>query len=224
MEFELDRTERRIIGVLIEKELTTPDRYPMTVNALTTGCNQKNNRDPIMTLADFEVEGALRNLFVRGWATNSTDGGRLVKWKHRVSDKLGVTATEAAVLAELLLRGPQQPGELRTRAHRMQSLPTQGDLMEVVEGLMAKTPPLVVCLGRRDGERANRYGQTLAEDAASPVAEPEPLPPSAASTDGAVAPPPPIENPGPAADRLDALEERVAALEEALRALREELG
>ena len=165
MEAELDPTQRRIIGVLIEKALTTPDSYPLTVNALVAGCNQKSNRDPVMQVQDFEVEGALRALFVREWVTNTNAGGRAIKWRHRIDHKLGLEGAPLAVLAELLLRGPQQPGELRARAARMAPIATQEDLLQVLQSLMDRLPPLVTRIPRRPGERADRYGQTLAEDA-----------------------------------------------------------
>ena len=108
MSMELDKTARRIIGVLIEKELSTPNLYPLTPNALRNGCNQKNNRDPVFQLQEFEIEGALRSLFVQEWVTNvSTANSRVLKWKHRADEKMALSKEELPIMAELLLRGAQ---------------------------------------------------------------------------------------------------------------------
>lgn len=156
----LDRTARRILGVLVEKELTTPEQYPMSVNAIVNGANQKSNREPIMQCQEFEIEGALRSLYVAQWVTNLTvPGGRTLKWKHRFAERLGLDRKETAVLTELLLRGAQQPGELRQHAARMAPLPQIGDLEEVLASLAKKG--LAKNLGRRPGERAPRYDHTL---------------------------------------------------------------
>jgi uncharacterized protein YceH (UPF0502 family) len=214
VEAELDPTQRRIIGVLIEKSLTTPDGYPLTLNALVTGCNQKSNRNPVMQVRDFEVEGALRALFLGEWVTNTNVGGRAIKWRHRIEHKLGLEGAPVAVLADLLLRGPQQPGELRAHASRMVSIATQEELLRVLQELMDRMPPLVRRIPRAPGERADRYGQTLADDGPSeavtespPAAETSPpAPPSDASVDTATP-----------------LEERVAALEREVASLRRQI-
>ncbi|MAE95070.1 MAG: hypothetical protein CL910_10455 [Deltaproteobacteria bacterium] len=196
----LDRTERRIVGVLIEKELTTPNQYPLSLNGLITGCNQKNNRDPVVSFEQFEVEGALRALFVRKWVASVSDGGRVTKWRHRVSELMQLDRPTIAVLAELLLRGAQQPGELRTRASRMApALATADDAKQVLDAMMSGPEPLVVCRGRDKGARADRYDHTLwteteialGDGVAAPrmaVAAPEPV---AAPTPSVSAPPAP---------------------------------
>jgi uncharacterized protein YceH (UPF0502 family) len=206
---DFDPTERRIVGVLIEKALATPDYYPMTLNALVTACNQKNNRDPVTSYAEFEVDGALRSLVDKKWVTYVEGGGRVRKWKHRVDERLGVSTPELAVLAELLLRGAQQPGELRSRSGRMANIPTQEALMELLDQLSKRLPPLVVKLPRQPGERAERFGQTLAPD----------------GTDAAPASPPRAAEPGiPApAPAAGSLPERIERLERQLAALRSEL-
>src|SRR5215469_2097152 len=117
----LDMRERRVLGVLVEKAKTTPDTYPLSVNALVTGSNQKSNRDPILNLTDLEVEDALARCQKAGLAIKIT-GGRVVRWKHNLYDAWHVDKVELAVLGELLLRGPQTEGELRTRASRMEPL------------------------------------------------------------------------------------------------------
>jgi uncharacterized protein len=134
----LDAIQRRVLGVLIEKAKTTPAGYPMSVNAIVTGCNQKNNRDPAMTLDDFSVEKALDQLRNMGAVTEIDWVGRVSKWKHLGYEWLGVKNTEMAVMAELLLRGAQALGDLRARAARMEPIADLTDLKPVVAGLVAR--------------------------------------------------------------------------------------
>ncbi len=162
----LDPTECRILGVLLEKSLATPEYYPLTVNGLVTGCNQKSNRHPITEVQDWEVEGALQSMRNQGWAEPAGTGGRAVKWRHKVDVRLGLSAKEMAVLTELLLRGPQQPGELRGRASRMSEIATQEALQELLDKLARNDPPLVRRNARVPGERADRWGQTIGREAA----------------------------------------------------------
>src|SRR5215468_2127764 len=119
----LDARQRRVLGVLIEKAKTTPAGYPMSVNAIVTGCNQKSNRDPLMTLDDFGVEKALDELRNMGAVSEVDWVGRVSKWKHQAYEWLGVSKPEIAVMTELLLRGAQAVGELRGRAARMEPIP-----------------------------------------------------------------------------------------------------
>jgi uncharacterized protein YceH (UPF0502 family) len=112
--------ERRILGVLVEKAKTTPDVYPLSVNALVTGCNQKSNRDPVLTMTDLEVEDALISAQQKGLAIKITGSGRVIRWRHALYEAFQVDKQDLAVLAELLLRGPQTEGELRSRASRME--------------------------------------------------------------------------------------------------------
>jgi uncharacterized protein YceH (UPF0502 family) len=113
--------ERRVLGVLVEKAKTTPDTYPLSINALVTGCNQKSNRDPILNLSETDVEEALASAQQKGLAIKIT-GGRVVRWRHALYEAFNVDKVELAVLAELLLRGPQTEGELRARAARMEPI------------------------------------------------------------------------------------------------------
>jgi uncharacterized protein len=115
----LDLHERRVLGVLVEKAKTTPDAYPLSVNALVSGCNQKSNRDPLLNVSDFEVEDALTRCKEKGLAVKIT-GGRVVRWRHQLYESWAVDKHDLAVLGELLLRGPQTEGELRSRAERME--------------------------------------------------------------------------------------------------------
>ena len=140
---------RRILGVLVEKAKTTPDAYPLSLNALTTGCNQKSNRDPVMNLSTEEVEDALEELRSQGALAEVHGDGRVVRYRHYMKDWLGVDGVELAIMTELLLRGTQTVGELRTRASRMapSQLPDLASMEPVLQALMdrklvvAVTPP-----------------------------------------------------------------------------------
>ena len=132
--------ERRVLGVLVEKAKTTPGSYPLTLNGLTTGCNQKSNRDPVLELDSDDVEDALESLRAKKAVAEVHGDGRAVKYRHHMKDWLGVDGTELAVMAELLLRGAQTVGELRGRAARMckGQLPDMGTLRPVLQSLVAK--------------------------------------------------------------------------------------
>lgn len=157
-----DITERRVLGTLIEKSLATPDVYPLTLNALVSGCNQKSNRDPVMSLESFEIDGALQALKIKGFVTMvEREGGRTVRYGHRLGERLGLGAPELAVLAELLLRGPQTTNELKTRTARMGASLSA----EAVEALLGKRAegdrPLFRLSPRRPGERYPRWRHLL---------------------------------------------------------------
>jgi uncharacterized protein len=146
----LDPHERRVLGVLIEKAKTTPDAYPLSLNALVTGCNQKSNRDPVLNLSDSEVESALTGLQKKGLVVRLQSSGRVERWRHIAYEAWRVEKTELAVLAELLLRGPQTEGELRGRASRMEPIEDLDKLRAVLKPLAERR--LVVYLtpeGRR---------------------------------------------------------------------------
>src|SRR5436309_10258098 len=134
----LDPIQRRVLGVLIEKAKTTPAAYPMTVNAIVLGCNQKNNRDPLMTLAADDVERTLEELRVLGAVTEAAESTRTAKFRHRGYEWLGVERAELAVMAELLLRGAQTLGDLRTRAARMEPIPDLPALKPIVGALVKR--------------------------------------------------------------------------------------
>lgn len=141
--------ERRVLGVLVEKAKTTPEAYPLSLNALVTGCNQKSNRDPVMNLADHEVEDVLVNCQKQGLAIKIT-GGRVERWRHSLYEAWRADKVELAVLAELLLRGPQTEGELRTRASRMEPIADLDALRPILRNLAERR--LIVYLteeGRR---------------------------------------------------------------------------
>jgi hypothetical protein len=177
----LEPLEGRVLGVLIEKERTTPDGYPLSLNALLNGCNQKSNRDPMPSAGERDVNDAILRLRVAGLVEFvQLAGQRVEKYRHKAGAALHLQPAELAVLAELLLRDAQQPGELRTRAVRMHPLPTAEALQEALDALSAKG--LVVRHERRQGERTARWSQVLAPAAGTP----RPTAPSAAPT-----PPPP---------------------------------
>lgn len=134
----LDRTERRVLGVLVEKAKTTPDAYPMTLNGLRTGANQKSNRAPQMQLEPEEIEDALERLREYGAASEVQSDGRVAKYRHYIYAWMGIDKYEAAVMAELLLRGEQTLGELRGRAARMEDIPDQSSLKPILQRLMQK--------------------------------------------------------------------------------------
>ena len=140
----LGSRQRRVVGVLVEKAKTTPDGYPMTINALTNGCNQKSNRWPLMNLSQEEIEQALQELREAGAVVEIQGGGRVPKYRHQMYEWLGVDKVELAVMAELLLRGEQTVGELRARASRMEPIADLNQLRPVLQSLSNKK--LVVLL------------------------------------------------------------------------------
>ncbi len=161
---KLEPIEARLLGVLIEKDFTTPEQYPLSLNALTAGCNQKSNRDPVLDLNDSEVYAATGKMIVKGWAGSvHPAGSRVERFRHNAGEMLGIGRAQVAVVAELLLRGPQQPGELRARVSRMVDIPSQSGLMDVLAPMLASG--LVVRLDPQPGSRAESYGQTVAPGA-----------------------------------------------------------
>ena len=162
MEILLNNLEVRVLGAFIEKELTTPDYYPLSPNALTNACNQKSNRDPVMQLDEQQVLEAVESLRKKGLAMQSQDAGsRVVKYRHSLRERLYLEEQELAVLAELLLRGPQTPGEIRARADRMATLPSLEEADAVLQELLDKEPPLICKLDRQPGRKEHRYAHLL---------------------------------------------------------------
>lgn len=155
----LNDIERRVLGVLIEKSMAAPEYYPMTVNSIVTGCNQKNNRDPIMDLDEASVESTLEELRKRGLVSIvlPAPGARTNRFKHEVAARFGWEKRVTAVITELLLRGPQTPGELRSRCGRLVTFESLEAVMTTLEYLQNSDPPLVKTLPRRPGQSAVRY-------------------------------------------------------------------
>jgi len=224
-ELRLEPLEARVLGVLIEKELTTPESYPLSLNALVNGCNQKNNRDPLLSVGEAAVNDVILKLRVAGLVEFvQLAGQRVEKYRHKAAAALHLEPAEVAVLAELLLRGPQQPGELRSRAERMHPLPTLEALQTVLDSLAGKG--LAMRLDRVPGERAVRWAQTLAP-AAPPAGAP--VAPAGPATASARPAEPPASGHAPAAGsdlvaRVAALETDVARLSRRLRELESQAG
>ncbi len=226
----LDRIEQRVVGVLIEKALAVPDSYPLTDSLLLGGCNQKSNRDPEMALEIADLNAALAKLTAAGWVTR-VEGGRAARTRVEVDAQLGVEVSAQAVLAELLLRGPQAPGALKARIARMGVQMTPDQIHDLLRGLRSREPALVEQLPRRPRERDWRWGHCLGPVDADPLDSLQALepPPGAVAHDRPVpvAPPPATEprpvSTTPAAASGTGLEQRVAALEREVAELRREL-
>jgi uncharacterized protein len=160
--------EARVLGSLIEKEISTPEYYPLSLNALVNACNQKNNREPVMRLEENEVRDALRALEDQQLAGPAHGAeGRVTKYEHHLQEVFNFTRGETAVLCELLLRGAQTPGELRNRAERLFHFEELADVTSVLQRLMQREPALVAVLPRQAGAREVRYTQLLSEEPAS---------------------------------------------------------
>ena len=165
MLFRSNEIETRVLGSLVEKELTTPEYYPLSLNALVNACNQKSNRDPVMSLDEEAVREALRILDKKGLAGPADNMvSRVSKYEHRLQEAYNFTRHEIAVLAELLLRGPQTPGELRSRADRMHKFDDLGIVQSTLQRLMKREPPLVKVLPRQPGTKEARYAHLLSGD------------------------------------------------------------
>ena len=165
MAMHLSPTEARVLGVLIEKEITTPEYYPLSLNALVNACNQKNNREPVMTLEEVEVRQALHGLETERLAAPVRGETRVAKYEHRVQEVFNFTRGEIAVICVLLLRGPQTPGELRGRTERMYKFDELSDVQSVLQRLIAREPDaLVKVLPRQPGTKEARYAHLLSGD------------------------------------------------------------
>jgi uncharacterized protein len=203
---DADAVEIRALGCLIEKQRTTPDAYPLTLNALRAACNQSTNRDPVVSYDEQTIRAGLHRLVQRNWARfASGPGSRAVKYRHLLDEALDIGERELAVLCVLMLRGAQTPGELKARTERMQSFESLAELHETLDDLIRRE--LVARLPRRPGQKEERYVQLLGGDEVPPAAaEREP----AAGDD--------VEA------RLNRLEEEVASLRQALESLDPERG
>ncbi|QRN40455.1 YceH family protein [Pectobacterium carotovorum] len=209
MKYQLDAREARVIGCMLEKQITTPDQYPMSLNGITTACNQKTNREPVMELSESEVQQTLDLLVKKHFLrTLSGFGNRVVKYEHRFCNSefgdLKLSPAEVALVTTLLLRGPQTPGELRTRAARLYEFSDVGETESTLEQLQQREDgPFVVRLAREAGKRESRY-QHLFSGEVSDAAAPE----AGSASDNS-----------PLAERVEALEKEVAELKRQLAAL-----
>jgi uncharacterized protein len=212
MQAVLDPIEARVIGTMIEKRITVPDTYPLTINSLVNGCNQMNNRAPVTSLTEAEVSSAVERLRERGFTSLYTGAAtRVPKYSESFVERLGLQRSEAALLSELMLRGAQMPGELRSRAERMHAFADLNEVETTLAAMAALTPPLVVQLPREAGARAAKW-QHMLFGGELPASDAPALPPSKADRESALA------------ERVTALEAKVAELEEVLAALRIQLG
>ena len=157
----LTSIEARVLGALIEKEITTPEYYPLSLNALINACNQKNNREPVTSLDDVEVRQALHGLEDEHLAGAIRGDGRVPKYEHHCQEVFNFTRGEVAIVCVLLLRGPQTPGELRGRTERMYKFDELSDVQSVLQRLMAREPALVTVLPRQPGSKEARYAHLL---------------------------------------------------------------
>ena len=200
----LSDIETRVLGALIEKDITTPDYYPLSLNALVNACNQKNNREPVMTLDEDQVRASLESLQQQRFAGPARGAdSRVTKYEHRLQEVFNFTRAETAIICVLLLRGPQTPGELRGRTERMFRFEELADVLSTLQRLGQRDPALVKQLPRQPGTKEARFAhlfsgdvetfETPAQDAAARVSSP--------ASDG-----------------------RIAELEEEVRALRQELS
>jgi uncharacterized protein len=172
MDILLSDVETRVLGSLVEKELTTPEYYPLSLNALVNACNQKSNRDPVMSLEESEVREALRTLDKKGLAGPADNMlSRVSKYEHRLQEAYNFTRHEIAVLSELLLRGPQTPGELRSRADRMHKFDDLGIVHSTLHKLMNREPSLVKVLPRQPGTKEVRYAHLMSGDVEVPLSD-----------------------------------------------------
>jgi uncharacterized protein YceH (UPF0502 family) len=216
----LDAVEVRVLGALLEKEQTNPETCPLTVNAVLQACNQKTNRDPVVELSEDQVVSALDRLRAEVLVWRS-EGARSERWQQSVSRRWGLSPGAKALLTLLLLRGPQTPGELRTRGQRLHSFPSVEAVEEALQALSVEDEPLVRELPRRPGQKETRWIQLVGEVAAAAESEDEPFEapvlavPGAAGTPGA---PPSLTA------RVAALEAQVARLADRLAFVSEQLG
>ena len=202
----LSDLEVRVLGALIEKDITTPDYYPLSLNALVNACNQKNNRDPVMMLDEDAVRAALESLQEKRLAGPASGAdSRVTKYEHRLQEAFNFDRREMAILCVLLLRGAQTPGELRGRAERMYRFEALDDVNATLDRLSQREPPLVAVLPRQPGTKESRYKHLFSGNT------------------GAVEPVRAAENPSNQ-DRLTILESEVAELREEIAGMQEQLA
>jgi len=181
MNLLLIEIEVRVLGSLIEKDITTPDYYPLSLNALVNACNQKNNREPVMNLDESSVSDALASLQEKRLAGPASDAdSRVTKYEHRLQEVFNFDRREIAILCVLLLRGPQTPGELRGRTERMYRFEALDDVIFTLDRLSQREPPLTAVLPRQPGTKESRYMHLFSGDAPAAEAAQARIPSSAA--------------------------------------------
>jgi uncharacterized protein YceH (UPF0502 family) len=213
---DADPVELRVLGSLIEKQRTTPDAYPLSLNALRLACNQSTNRDPVVDYDEATIRAALDGLARRGWARLASGrGSRAVKFRHLFDEALGLGADEIALLCVLMLRGPQTPGELNQRTDRLYAFSGLGEVEQTLEAMAARE--LVARQPRRPGQKEDRYAHLLGGDEPGATTD-EPAP--------AFAAPAPADDAGLARleRELEEIREEVAGLRASLRELRDSFG
>jgi uncharacterized protein YceH (UPF0502 family) len=214
MDLQLSPVEVRVLGALVEKEITTPEYYPLSLNALMNACNQKSNRDPVMTLDEDAVRKALRSLTDQYVVRSASGDSRVAKYEHRLNELYNFHRHEIAVLCVLMLRGPQTPGELRTRAERMYAFEDLEAVHSALNLLMRREPPLVKLLPRQPGTKESRFMHLLSGDVAPETTEEERAE-SAAESDAVST---------RDRERIEQLEAEVSQLRRELETLREQFA
>lgn len=205
--WNLNPTEARVLGSLIEKDITTPDYYPLSFNALVNACNQKSNRDPVMELTEDDVRDALAGLQARNLAGPASGAdSRVTKYEHRLQEVLNLNRRETALLCVLLLRGPQTPGELRGRSERLYTFEGLDDVQSALQRMIERDPPLARILPRQPGTKEARYVQLMTPT--DHVIE-SPTPPARVEHDS---------------DRVQRLEDEVSDLRQRVRELEQQLA
>src|SRR5271167_2724722 len=203
MNIVLNEIEARVLGALVEKDITTPDYYPLSLNALVNACNQKNNRDPVMNVDEGAVRDALNGLHDDGIAGPASGAdGRVTKYEHRLQEVFNLLRGETAVLCVLLLRGPQTPGELRGRTERMHQFEDLDAVQFSLQKLMQREPPLVAVVPKQPGTKESRYAHLLSGEV--DVAE--------------------LQSHGPSQVSKSADDERISRLEKAIATLQNEVA
>ena len=206
MQPPLDAIAVRVLGALIEKEITTPDNYPLSLNALAAACNQTSARDPVMNLDEGAVTRTVNELRQRSLVRAvQQSGSRVMKFRHLMVETLNLDGPELAVMCVLMLRGPQTPGEIKGRSNRLFDFPDLDKVESTLEALISRQTPLVARLPRRPGQKDSRYAHLLSGDAPGDV--PEPLTPATVAEGG----------------RIEALEQAVNTLRAELVDLRTQL-
>jgi uncharacterized protein YceH (UPF0502 family) len=214
MSLQFSENEIRVLGCLIEKEISTPEYYPLSLNALMNACNQKSNREPVLSLDEAAVRQAIRTLSEQALARSASSDSRVAKYEHRINELYNFHRHETAVLCVLMLRGPQTPGELRTRTERMYEFEDLEAVHSALNYLMRREPPLVKILPRQPGTKESRYMHLFAGDQA-PVGQTECAHPISGSSS-------PVNS--AAAERISQLEVEVDALRRELETLREQFA